>query len=387
MRRTRTWWCLLLVVLPLAAPDPAGVTRAKDAEPRRAGNDWWSLRAPVDPKLPDVKDAGWAVNPIDRFVLAKLEAAGLRPSAPAEKRTLIRRVTFDLTGLPPTPEEVEQFAADSSPNAYAKLVDRLLASPAYGQRWARHWLDVVRFGESQGFERDQLRPNAWRYRDWVIDAFNADMPYDQFVRLQIAGDVIAPDDAPSVIATGFLVCGPYDEVGETIGSPSMQAVTRADSLEDLVGVTSQTLLGLTANCARCHDHMFDPIPQADYFRLVSALSGVRHGERSVSPGGPAAQRELVESEARLAALRSQIAAIEEPARKRALAAKGDQPAPEPPQPVARWAFDTNFADRVGGLHGDGHGAATVSDGRLVLDGRTAYVATVPLKQALAEKTL
>jgi hypothetical protein len=161
---------------------------------RRAGYNWWSLQPlrPIAP--PAVADAKWPANPVDQFVLHRLEAAGLAPTPPADRRTLIRRLYFDLVGLPPTPEEVAQFVADADELAYEKLVDRLLNSPHYGERWARHWLDLVRYGESQGFERNKLRPNAWRYRDFVVEAFNSDVPYDDFIRWQIAGDMLQPDD-------------------------------------------------------------------------------------------------------------------------------------------------------------------------------------------------
>ncbi len=255
----------------------------------RAGRDWWCLKPLGNPRPPTVKNAAWIRNPIDAFILEKLEEKHLTPAPPADKRTLLRRVTFDLIGLPPTPAEISAFLTDESPEACEHVVDRLLASPHYGERWARHWLDIVHFGESQGFERDKPRPGAYRYRDWVIAAFNDDLPYDEFVRLQLAGDVLRPDDPEAVDATGYLVAGPWDEVGETQQSAAMKAVVREDELEDLVGTTSQTFLGLTANCARCHDHKFDPISQVDYYRLRSALSGVRHGEReSLAASGKAA---------------------------------------------------------------------------------------------------
>src|SRR5205085_2453482 len=168
---------------------------------------------------------------------------------------LIRRASLDLTGLPPTPEEVRAFETDRSPNAYEKVIDRLLASPRYGERWGRHWLDVVRYADSGGFEGDRDRAWAWRYRDYVIDAFNRDLPYDRFLREQIAGDEIAPDDHNALIATGYLACGPKDIVMQN-------AKNRADELDDLVSTTGQALLGLTVNCARCHDHKYDPIKQS-----------------------------------------------------------------------------------------------------------------------------
>ena len=275
---------------------------------------WWAFRPLRRPAAPPVRRKSWVRSPIDAFVLAKMEAhtgpARLAPAPPAARRDLLRRVTFGLTGLPPTPEEMDGFLADRSPDAYEKVVERLLASPRYGERWARHWLDIVRFAESQGFERDKIRDNAWRYRDYVIRAFNSDKPYDRFVREQIAGDVL-PDATPeSITATGFLVAGPYDEVGHEQPSLPMRARVRQDELEDIVSVTGQTFLGLTVNCARCHDHKFDPISLKDYYRFQAALTGVRHGERSLLPAAEKAaldaqtapiKRRIAELDARIAA--------------------------------------------------------------------------------------
>jgi hypothetical protein len=250
---------------------------------RRAGYDWWALQPVVRPELPAVKNPSWTRNPIDVFVLAQLEARGLAPSPEADRRTLIRRLSFDLLGLPPSPEEVAAFVQDEAPDAYSKLADRYLQSPQYGVRWARHWLDVVRFGESNGFEYDEFRANAWPYRDWVVGALNRDLPYDKFVRLQLAGDVLQPNQADGIAATGFLVAGAYDTAGQGQQSPIMKRVVRQDELEDIVGTVGQTFLGLTVNCARCHDHKFDPVKQVEYYRLTAALGGVRHGERPL-PG-------------------------------------------------------------------------------------------------------
>ncbi len=212
---------------------------------RRAGRDWWSLQPVRRPNPPEVKRSGWVRSPIDRFVLRKLEAASLTPSDEADRRSLIRRLSFDLTGLPPTPEEVDTFLADPSSDAYERQVDRLLASPEYGVRWARWWLDLARFGESNGFEHDEFRPNAWRYRDWVVNALNRDIPYDEFARLQLAGDVLRPNDPDAIEATGFLVAGAFDSVGQTQQSEANRAIVRADELEDIVGTVGQTFLGLT----------------------------------------------------------------------------------------------------------------------------------------------
>ncbi|HVX10929.1 MAG TPA: DUF1553 domain-containing protein [Pirellulales bacterium] len=355
---------------------------------RRAGRDWWSLRPIAKSVPPPVNDENWGVNEIDAFVLARLEASGLPPSPPADRRSLIRRVHFDLVGLPPTPEEVEAFLNDASPRAYEELVERLLASPQYGERWARHWLDVVRYGESQGFERDRLRPNAWPYRDWVVQALNDDMPYDEFVRWQLAGDSLRPDHPPALIATGFLVAGPWDEVGQTQQSEAMKAVVRQDELEDIVGVTAQTFLGLTANCARCHDHKFDPVSQVDYYRLSAALGGVRHGERDFSATGQADAARLAELRRQVDEARARLAVIDAPVRARIVASRrSPNPTTPPPVPIARWEFDRDTTDQIGSLDGELHGGARLENGRLVLSGADAYLATAPLDRELGEKTL
>ncbi len=249
---------------------------------RRAGYDWWSLQPVRTPVVPSFQGDEWSRNEIDRFILARLRDAGLSPAEEADRRTLIRRVTFDLTGLPPAPAEVQAFERSDDPRAYEQLVERLLQSPHYGERWARHWLDVIRFGESQGYERNKIREHAWRYRDWVIEALNANMPYDEFIRRQLAGDVLYPDDLSALIATGYHVCGTWDQVAHLEGSSEMQRAARQDELEDLVSAYSQAFLGLTVNCARCHDHKFDPIPQRDYYRIAALLSGVNQTEAELA---------------------------------------------------------------------------------------------------------
>jgi hypothetical protein len=265
--------------------DPFRVTTA-----RRAGYDWWALQPVKRPDIPMVLQQDWPRNAIDRFILARLESEGVPPSPEADARTLVRRLYVDLIGLPPTPDEADSFVRDcagppkKSPHAYERLVDRLLASPQHGERWARHWLDIVRFGESHGFEHDELRKNAWPYRDWVIGAFNQNMPYDQFARLQIAGDVLTPESPAAITATGFLVAGGYDSVGQGQQSVAMKRVVRQDELEDIVSTIGQTFLGLTVQCARCHDHKFDPVRTDEYYRLTAAVAGVRHGEREIKPG-------------------------------------------------------------------------------------------------------
>ena len=222
-------------------------------------------------------------NPIDSFLNENLSAKDLSMSPEADRRKLIRRLTFDLLGLPPTPEEVEAFVNDSDPRAYEKLVERLLNSPHYGERWARHWLDIAHYADTHGFERDQRRDNAWRYRDWVIRALNADMPYADFLRDQIAGDVLRPEDPEAVIATGFLAAGPWDFVGQAeTPSPVLKRLARADDLDDMLTQVMTAACGVTINCARCHDHKLDPISQREYYGLTAVFAGVKRGEREVS---------------------------------------------------------------------------------------------------------
>ncbi len=247
---------------------PTGQTEAEQT--------WWSLRPLRQPPVPDV-DRTWVRNPIDRFVLAALQGKGLFPSADADKRTLIRRLSYDLRGLPPSTAAIDAFTQDSRPNAYEALVDQMLASPAHGERWGRHWLDVARFGESNGYEQNHLRNSAWPYRDWVIDAFNADMPFNRMMLEQLAGDQVAPGNPQVEAATGFLVAGPHDTV--KIRNLEGEAQKRANHLDDMIMATSSAFLGLTVHCARCHDHKFDPIRTVDYYRMQAAFAGVWHGER------------------------------------------------------------------------------------------------------------
>ncbi|HZY88471.1 MAG TPA: DUF1553 domain-containing protein [Gemmataceae bacterium] len=262
-----------------SAPWPDGVTLA--AQDRPPPGDWWSLRSLARPAAPAVKDRAWVRTPIDAFVLATVEAKGLRPSPPADRRTLIRRVTFDLHGLPPTPEEIDAFVTDRGPLAYERLIDRLLASPRYGERWGRHWLDVVHYGDTHGYDKDKRRDHAWPYRDYVIRAFNDDKPYSRFVKEQLAGDMLYPDDAEGIVATGFVVAGPWDFVGhvELREGTVDKEKTRLLDRDDMVTNAAATFLSLTVGCARCHDHKFDPIPQKDYYRLQAVFAGVERGDR------------------------------------------------------------------------------------------------------------
>ena len=249
--------------------------------PPRAGPDWWSLQPIRFPPVPAVAgpDSRWIRTPIDAFILAKLREKNLRPVPEADRATLIRRLSFDLVGLPPEPEAVAAFVNDPDPLAYEKLVDRLLASPHHGERWGRHWLDVVRFGESEGYETNMPRPNAWPYRDYVIDSFNRDTPFPRFVLEQLAGDTLADASWLTRAATGFLVGGTHDIVGnQTVEGMRQQ---RVDDLDDMITATGTAFLGLTVHCGRCHDHKFDPITQRDYYALQAVFAGVNHASRPI----------------------------------------------------------------------------------------------------------
>ncbi len=261
------------------------------------GAEWqkhWAFIPPQKQAPPAVEQIEWVSNPIDAFILAKLEAADLTPASKADRRTLARRAYYDLTGLPPTEQQLDRFNNDKSPDAWPQLVDRLLASPQYGEHWARHWLDVVRFAETNSFERDGGKPNAWKYRDYVIRSLNEDKPYDQFVREQLAGDELDEVTDESIIATGYYRLGIWDDEA----ADPVQAI--ADEQDDLVSTTSQTFLALTVGCARCHDHKIDPIPQKDYYGLVAFMAdvtsyGARDDEESnsqwdLSPPGQAEWR-------------------------------------------------------------------------------------------------
>jgi hypothetical protein len=247
-------------------------------EKAKADGSFWSFKPIIKVTPPVIKDApdAWKINPIDAFVFSKLKEKGIKPSPVADKRTLIRRVSLDLIGLPPTSSEVEDFLNDRNPDAYERVVNRLLASPRYGERWARHWLDVARFSESDGFEEDMQRPLAYTFRDYVIGALNQDKPYDEFVREQIAGDVQAVQTGDSIAATGFLVAGPWDAVQRVTPSKLGRLQSREEQLEEIVSGVSQAFLGLTVQCARCHDHKFDPISQEDYYRVKAVFEGVDH---------------------------------------------------------------------------------------------------------------
>jgi len=324
----------------MGAPDPrtGEVAKARREISIPQGRDYWAFRPLAPVAVPSVKNAAWAKTPIDRFILAKLEAAKLTPSKPVGREQLLRRATFDLTGLPPTPEQLAAFERDfslshspaftpvgvtgagenvsrreSGSAAFDRLVDTLLASPAYGERWARHWLDVVRYAESNGYEFDAFRPGAFHYRDWVIRAFNDGMPYDRFIRWQLAGDKLQPDSVEGASATGFLVAGPYP--GQ-ITAKTVERI-RYDQLDDMVSTIGSGLLGLTLACVRCHEHKYDPIPQTDYYGIAAALARTVHSEMKIDRQHAETQRKLaahkLAGEPLIAALK-QFEAEEFPAR-------------------------------------------------------------------------
>ncbi|MBI3463479.1 MAG: DUF1549 domain-containing protein, partial [Planctomycetes bacterium] len=254
-----------------SGPPPAPISTSLSEERLK----WWSFQPVRDPAVPPVRDGSWPLNEIDCFILAKLESSGMRPAPAADKRTLIRRATFDLTGLPPTPEEVDAFLADESPTAFASVVDRLLASRHYGERWGRHWLDVVRYADTSGCNGDFPIPQAYRYRNYVIDSFNEDKPYDQFLREQIAGDLLPScseeERYEQIVATGYLaISRRFSSVAEEFHL----------TLDDTIDNFGKAMLGLSVSCARCHEHKFDPIPQEDYY----ALHGIFESTKYAFPG-------------------------------------------------------------------------------------------------------
>ena len=265
----------------IGAPDPRDGAATPRGVDNDAGRHFWSFLPLRNIEPPEVPEAEWALTPIDRFILARQQASGLEPSPIAESRTLLRRAYFGLTGLPPSPDKTEAFVSEVSPQAYERLVDELLRSEHYGERWARYWLDVVRFAESNGFEQDEDRPKAYHYRDFVIRALNEDMPYDQFVRWQIAGDLLAPDSQSARAATGFLVAG----VENVIQTEKEFERDRYDKLDDIASTIGTAMLGLTIGCARCHDHKFDPISTRDYYRFLSTFGKTMSAELPLGEKG------------------------------------------------------------------------------------------------------
>jgi hypothetical protein len=283
----------------------------KDAASVLARRNWWAFQKPVRPPVP-TPSGGWVRTPIDGFILEGLRSKNLAPSPALSRERLLRRVTYDLTGLPPTPGEIDLFLRDRSADAYERVVDRLVASPHYGERWALRWLDVVRYADTNGYEADALRPHAWRYRDYVVGSFNADKPYKRFVAEQIAGDELYPGNVNALIATGFHRCGPIHLVG---GNQDKEA-NRQEALTEMTSSIGSVFLGLTVGCARCHNHKFDPILQSDYYRLQAIFAATDGMDIAIySPAEKAAyERETQAYEARLKPIQQQIEQIEKPYR-------------------------------------------------------------------------
>ena len=283
---------------------PDGADRAQVADKR----DHWSFKPLTNPAVPGTKDKTWPRNDVDRFILARLEEEGLRPSAEADRVSWLRRVSFDLTGLPPTPEQTGAFiqsAIRDPQSAMENVVDELLASPRYGERWAQHWLDVVRYADTHGFEVNTERPNAWPYRDYVIRAFNSDTPYDRFVREQIAGDAMGED-----AATGFLITASVLLPGQIGKDEPSKRLARQDSLDEIVMNIGQTFLGLSVGCARCHDHKFDPISQRDYYAMQAFVAGVEYEDRDVhTPEADAMRSEARRLQAQIAGIDQQLSRL------------------------------------------------------------------------------
>jgi hypothetical protein len=310
--------------IKMGAPDPrdgnvTAVTKKTSTIDIEAGKQFWAFRPVQKPALPTVKNTSWPLSPVDRLVLARLEEKGLRPVEPADKLTLLRRATFDLTGLPPTPEEIDAFLKDDSPDAFAKVVERLLASPAYGERWGRHWLDVVRYSDTAGDNSDYPIPQMYKYRNWVIDAFNKDMPYDQFVREQLAGDLMAAtsdkDRQEKIIATGYLANS------RRHGSYEDERYPWHLTIEDTIDNFGKAFLGVTMGCARCHDHKFDPLLAEDYYALYGFFSSTRYPwpgieldrvQRDLVPLAPADEvaRVMKERQAKLSKLETAVKKLE-----------------------------------------------------------------------------
>ena len=287
---------------------PAETTTFTDAQ-----KSFWSLQPVKKTAVPAAKGQQAGGNPIDAFVLARLEEKQLQPNKPADRITLLRRVTIDLTGLVPTSDDIQAFVSDKSPNAYEKVVDRLLASPAYGERWGRHWLDIARYADSNGYKADETRADIWRYRDYVINAFNADKPYDRFIREQIAGDEIFPGDPEALVAMGFN----RNWTDET--NAAGLVIRRQETLDDITTVTGTAFLGMTFGCARCHDHKYDPILQKDYYRLQAFFANTSFGDGPVPLKDPVAraryEQQYSQWDSRTTAIREEMGRIVEPLRK------------------------------------------------------------------------
>jgi hypothetical protein len=302
----------LLISLTLLGAAAVALYSAETVQFTPAQKSFWSLQPVSHPATPAVKNRNWVKTPIDAFILAKLEEQSLKPNPPADKVTLLRRATVDITGLQPTQEEITAFLSDTSPDAWSKVVERLLASPAYGERWGRHWLDVVRYADSNGYKADETRPNMWRYRDYVIQSFNNDKPYDRFVKEQIAGDELYPGDPDALVAMGFN----RNWIDET--NAASMFIRRQETLDDMTTVTGQAFLGLTYGCARCHNHKYDPILQKDYYRLQAFFANTVSGDGPLPIKDPALHAKYEEQKAaydeKTKDIRAEMAKIIEPLR-------------------------------------------------------------------------
>ncbi len=408
-------------VSPAAPNDSTGF-----AATIQARKEWWSFRPVRMPAIPSVTNTAWSDHPVDRFLLAKMEERGLQPAPDAGRESLLRRVTFALTGLPPTVEELQDFLRDGSPNAYEKRVDRLLSSARFGERWARHWMDLVRYCESHGSQGDPELPMAWRYRDYLIRAFNGDVPYDQFVREHIAGDLLENPRINRADGLNESKIGPAHLRMVEYGYVPVDALDdQVKVVDNQIDVFSKTFLGLTVSCARCHDHKFDPISQKDFYALYGVFASSRPGQVTVddpsllpmnrdrlaslkaeirsglgeawSAAADGLHNDLLEHASRsaqkehLAAqiqrVSEEIAQVETRARSEWARQRGTTPSNRMPVPLAQWSFEGDLRDSVGAMHGRAEGGAVVRGGRLVLDGGNAWVVTEPLPSDLREKSL
>src|SRR6266852_5077237 len=319
--------------VPTAVPAVSAPTYPGGYKPRvitDQDRQWWAFQKPVRYSAPSVSDARWTRNPIDGFVRSMMEKKGLEPAPQADRRTLIRRAYLDLVGLLPPPETVDAFVKDPAPDAYERLIDRLLASPNYGERWGRNWLDVVRYADSSGFEFDLNVDNAWRYRDYVIKAFNQDKPYDRFVIEQLAGDELDNPTYDSLTATTFYRIGPRVRFREK-NYPSY----RYDYMDDMIRTTYQGFMGLSVNCARCHDHKFDPLSRMDYYRSMAMFWGYVDYDTPLAPKAQVGEYERIQKEVRqqTAPLRAEIARIEKPYRDKDLKTRQEEALKKYPEDI------------------------------------------------------
>ena len=415
---------------PRDQPPTVGETVTTDngswAATLKARAEWWSFQPVRKPAIPKVRDTAWSEHPVDRFLQAKMEERGLRPSPAAGGESLLRRATFALTGLPPTAEEIEDSCRDHSSDAYSRQIDRLLASPRFGEHWARHWMDLVRYCESHGSQGDPELPMAWRYRDYLIRAFNDDVPYDQFVRENIAGDLLPNPRLNRAEGLNESMLGPaYLRMVELGYVPVDALDDQVKVVDNQIDVFSKTFLGLTVSCARCHDHKFDPISQKDFYALYGVFASSRPSQVVVDDpvlqqtnraelavlkdeirGGleaawteaaaglgtwlieqAARSAEKERTEAGIRRLSREIAEVELRARAELVRQRGADFSNQLPLPLARWGFDEDLRDAIGSMHGRAEGGAVVRAGRLILEDASQWVVTEPLPTSLREKTL